>query len=829
MNFGEISPRLFGRYDPDKPIWKQGVAKLENFLNFKYGGAIFWPGTQYIASAGQTNPVRLEPFRYSISQAYMLELGNLYMRFFANSGQVVSGGNPVQITTPFAQADLFGLQFANKADVDYIVGQCAATGKGYPPQKLMRTGAASFSIAPVSFLRGPFLGANASNVTITPNSATGQTTLTAACPAWGTNTAYITSATSLSDYVTNGGSTYKCLVNHLSGTFATDLAAGYWVLVSSIPVFDTTSPTSLHIGSMWLFTYGSSSGVVMITGVTNSYTATGYVMNEPDGTAGALGGTSAITIWREGAFSNFRGWPTTVIFHEQRIVYGGCVNAPDTFYASNTGEYDNFDLGSAADDNSYTYQLSSDQVAGIRWLSSNTSLQVGTSNGTYTAQSAAGGVGITPSSISVTPDTDYSVSYMQTEKLSSYLYYMAGNGYSLRQLVFSLELNKQKSEDMTALADHILRDGGGAVQMAKQQSPNDRIWIIRADGQIATFTRDVEQAVLGWARRIGGTSSGGYGLFRSVGIFPQDSADDQVWVSVQRTINGSLVNYIELFASEFFTNYWEPIRLDASITVDTPISISGFSLANPCVITAPSHGLANGNHIKIDGIVALGLNSLGQMVQYSSELNGNVFLVANVATNTFSLTDTQGNAINSLKYGTYVSGGQVRKMFTTISGISHLIGETVSVFADGGVPAAQQTFVVSAGGSITLPNPAAVVHIGLPYIGSIQLLPLGDGSQIGTGQGKLRKISLSTLRLFQSLGGTIANVDSQGNISGTMPLISPTQINLPGYHAPVPFTGDLEQIPNSDFVKYNSFLIQQTQPLPFHLLSVILASEVFER
>jgi len=57
---------------------------------------------------------------------------------------------------------------------------------------------------------------------------------------------------------------------------------------------------------------------------------------------------------------------------------------------------------------------------------------------------------------------------------------------------------------MTLLADHILRDGGGAVQMARQESPNDRLWIPRADGQMAILTRNVEQQVFGWTRFIAG-------------------------------------------------------------------------------------------------------------------------------------------------------------------------------------------------------------------------------------------------------------------------------------------------------------------------------------
>ncbi|MGY4294154.1 hypothetical protein ACVWXN_002249 [Bradyrhizobium sp. i1.4.4] len=44
------------------------------------------------------------------------------------------------------------------------------------------------------------------------------------------------------------GSTYVCIVSHTSGTFATDLAAGKWILVAqAAPIYNVTSTASLAI------------------------------------------------------------------------------------------------------------------------------------------------------------------------------------------------------------------------------------------------------------------------------------------------------------------------------------------------------------------------------------------------------------------------------------------------------------------------------------------------------------------------------------------------------------------------------------------------------
>lgn len=69
--------------------------------------------------------------------------------------------------------------------------------------------------------------------------------------AWVTATSYV--AGPPASYVTNGGSSYTCLVSHTSGTFASDLAAGKWGLVAqagtNAPTYGGTSTTSLTIGT----------------------------------------------------------------------------------------------------------------------------------------------------------------------------------------------------------------------------------------------------------------------------------------------------------------------------------------------------------------------------------------------------------------------------------------------------------------------------------------------------------------------------------------------------------------------------------------------------
>ena len=74
-------------------------------------------------------------------------------------------------------------------------------------------------------------------------------------------------------------------------------------------------------------------------------------------------------------------------------------------------------------------------------------------------------------------------------------------------------------------------------------------------------------------------------------------------------------------------------------------TISGVTQADPGVVTATAHGFTNGQRVKITGVVGM------------TELNGQVYTVANKADNTFELNDDNGADINTGGYTAYDSAG----------------------------------------------------------------------------------------------------------------------------------------------------------------------------
>lgn len=132
---GELSERLEGRVDLSK--YANGCRRLENMTVFPQGGAKRRGGTRFVSGVkDHTKMVRLIPFEFSTQQAYVIEFGDGYCRFYKDGGVIVESGDPetiYEISSPYGEADLRGLSFAQSADVLYIAH------RNHAPRKLTRT------------------------------------------------------------------------------------------------------------------------------------------------------------------------------------------------------------------------------------------------------------------------------------------------------------------------------------------------------------------------------------------------------------------------------------------------------------------------------------------------------------------------------------------------------------------------------------------------------------------------------------------------------------------------------------------------------------------
>lgn len=149
---------------------------------------------------------------------------------------------------------------------------------------------------------------------------------------------------------------------------------------------------------------------------------------------------------------------------------------------------------------------------------------------------------------------------------------------------------------------------------------------------------------------------------------------------------------------------------------------------------------------------------------------------------------------------------------TTVSGLSHLEGQTVAICADGATRPNQ----VVTGGQVTIPAPAAsVVHVGLPYVSALDTLkpdmPLPDG----TLQARTQRPVKLWLRMHESLGGEVV----RGGVTERIYLRRAPDAMT---RALPLFSGDHEIVPPAGWDRGSPMRIQTSEPLPFTILGLVM-------
>lgn len=300
---GEISPALWGRTDIQS--YKTSLKTGRNINIIPQGGFRNRPGTAFSAMVGiGTSRVRLIPFIAATNQAYVIELGQNYARFYTNDGQVqATAGGAYQISTPWAASDLFSLRFAQSADVMYFAHP------SYAPQTLTFNAPTNWVIAAFAFVNGPFRLQN----TVQGN------TITPSAPLWITATAYL-----VGQFVSIPGFTAADLIDNFSeGNYnawtvttypfgSVSVASGFInIAAPASPGVITAVYTALAqsygsfsaaVGNFGFFFFGMSSNAVNASGVP---TGTGYSVSNVNGTVTLTkwSGGTATTILTASGFS----------------------------------------------------------------------------------------------------------------------------------------------------------------------------------------------------------------------------------------------------------------------------------------------------------------------------------------------------------------------------------------------------------------------------------------------------------------------------------------------------------------------------------------------
>lgn len=822
---GELSPRLWGHVDLVK--YKNGLETMLNAYAMPHGPATRRNGTQFINEVKDSSKaVRLIEFQFNQDNAYILEFGHHYIRFYKDKAQLTSGGPAYEVTTTYAESELFELSYiqsGNSLRIDH---------SNHAPAILSRTSDTSWSLDD-EFFYPPITeeAGYAPALSLTMSAATGNgITATASGAVFiagdkgrqihhllGEGIATITSITSTTVAVCNVIEDFDD-VTIASGGWKMDLSPVGKVTIDSVTQGDSgsvqsfytdsargatktiTGITNANPGVVTSTAHGYSNGdrieikgVLGMTQVNNrTWTAKGVTANTFDlandsnanvdttnYTAYASGGkarkeltdlplasfraadvgkfllmnngvgeilsltsdtevlidiekgmnsaagTVAWSIETE-AWNATNGFPSAVTLHQQRAWHASTLSMPTSVWGSETGIFDAMGVG-AEDSDAISVELATKEINKVSWMAGlRGDLIVGTTGAELVISAGNSANAITPTTVSSDVRSYNGSNLQQPVVLNNEVIYIQRSTIKLNSMYYDFASDNYKNDDLLFLAEHLAVEGNGIKEVTFAQDPDRLLYAVCNDGSMLVGTYFREQQIISWGKYVTD------GLFESVKTI-STGLYDEVWCVVNRTINGSTKRYIEVFDSGTGSDRLDGFS-DSYLTYSSPKTITGITKANPGVVTAASHGYSNGDLVK--------LIDVGGM----TEVIGLTFKVAGATLNTFQLTTEAGANVNTTNYTTYTSGGESHKLVTSISGLSHLEGETVQVKIDG----ATHPDCTVTSGAITLQSRAYEVVVGLPYTTTLTTLRKSYSLAWGLQQGQPTRHIRPVIRLYNS-------------------------------------------------------------------------------
>lgn len=610
FNGGELSPKLAGRVDTAK--YASGCETLENFIPTIQGPAVSRPGFHFTSEVKTSaNRTWLMRFEFSSDQAYMLEFGNLYIRFYYNRAVVESSpGVPYEIASPYAIGDLtntdgsFTLRKAPTGDVIYLFHTA------YPVYKLSRIANTNWTIAAVDFLPPPFLDINTTGTTIYSSIPSGVATLTASAAIF--TAAMVGEYIYLAEKSVRDTALWEAGKAILAGDLRRSDGKNYEAQNAATtggdkPVHSSGSYYDGNAGVQWRFMdYGF--GTAKIVAFTSSTIVTAIITDRIPNGCVTVG--NATTRWAFQAWTAALGYPTCGTFFRERLT----VARGNSLWFSVAGDFENFSDtvdGETTADAGFDRTIASDRVNNIRWLSPGNVLLAGTAGDEWAISEGTTTDPFGPNNCRTKPQSTYGSGFVEPVRVGDVTLFLQKAGRKMRAMAFRFEEDGFKSDDITVFSEHITKPS--ITDAAYQQEPNSIVWCVRSDGVLVGLTFSREQDVVAWHRH---PLSGG--VVESVESIPApDGSRDDVWVIVRYTINGATKRYIGYMGDEADENTAQEdwFYVDMGLTYDgaPATTISGLDHLEGEEVWVLVDGARHPNRTVTAGAITLQLS--GSVVQ----------------------------------------------------------------------------------------------------------------------------------------------------------------------------------------------------------------------
>ena len=731
----------------------------------------------------------------------------------------------VEIDTPWPESVLPNVRGTQSADVLYLFHG------NYQTHKLTRLGHTTWSLIEVAWQDGPYLDENDTTTTLLPSAATGLgITLTLSSIAG-----------------VNGGLGWQ----------------------------------AQDVGRLVRYKKTTNWGYAVIVSITSTLIAVADVRRDFEATP------TATTTWRLGKWkqpigklSSADGFPQVGSFFEQRLYCAATNGFPQTFWATQTADFENMQpddgAGTVAADDALEFTLSADDINEIRWMSAGEdTLVIGTNSGEWVPTST--GEVITPLDITVRRQTKHGSAQIEPVRIGNTVLFVQRAERKIREFGRAIEVDGFRAPDMARLAEHITFGGISQIDYAEERE--SIVWAVRNDGKLLSMTYRREEDVVGWARHvIGGeyredvTFKQVWQVDDSAGTFVDETADANDSGSADWTLfpateavgDYAAFGYTEEFSQIKFDysggtagvagavtwEYWDGSAWTAlsgitdnttgfTVAVTDGLTVSWtmptdwakrilntgkklyYVRARITTVYTTNPILDQGYIQKIGDVVVEsvavipGDNGSGQTQDSTDHdevwllvkrtINGSTKRYIEFFERDFETGHDQEDAYYLDSVITYDGVSA-----TTITGLSHLEGETVGVLADGAI----QDDKTVASAQITLDDAAYVVQVGLRYKHKLKTLKISAGNPAGTPVGKTKRIEGLTFVVLNShtlkFGPDATKLQTRDFrvVSDPMDLAAPL------------FTGEKFVEFEGDWGADPRIVIESDDPVPFTLLAI---------
>lgn len=559
---GELTPDFFGRIDDIK--YQSGLATCRNFIVKPHGPIENRPGFAFVREVkNSAKKTRLIPFTFSTTQTLVIELGEGYFRFHTQGGTVLSGGVPVEVSNPYVEADLFDIHYVQSNDVLTLVHP------NYPPYELTRLGPTSWNFATISFtpptplLVAPTLVKSGGDPTATPPVP----------PEEKYDYYYVVTAVGadgISESVASPQATTK------ANLFET----GQIITISWSAVSNATR----------YFVYKLQGGLFGYIGQT---TALSII---DDNIAPDLSKTPP---QYDNAFTSGGNYPGAVSYFEQRRCFAGTINSPQNIWMTKSGTENNLSFSlPLKDDDRINFKVAAREANTIRHIVPLSQLLLLTSSAEWRVTSINSDA-ITPTTISVRPQSYVGASNVQPVVINNTLIYGSARGGHVRELAYNWQANGFLTGDLSIRAPHLF-DNLEVTDMAYAKAPIPLVWFVSSNGKLLGLTYVPEQQVGAWHQH--DTD----GAFESIAVVAEGN-EDVLYAVVRRTIGGVQKRYVERMQSRQFANQNDAFFVDCGATYSgaPTTSISGLTWLEGKTVSILADGAVHPQRVVTGGAITL--------------------------------------------------------------------------------------------------------------------------------------------------------------------------------------------------------------------------------